>query len=370
MDLLLFMCGVVEFTHYQKQVGVYNHFNTLRVKYDTSMQDVEKCIDKIISVDGDFFERASICSITNRIKTRTDLYDFFSNPGPNLEPPDIAKPGNSELYWSYTPFCVDIFMKQLRLVGEKFMKWNTYTQSTYATNDGYFNVFTYENKDSIGRPLIFFPGLGFGAIPYATVAKAFGRTVHIIEVPNFCYATPNTTTHATGESLSFIVKKCVGDQDHDVIGHSFGGFHATIYLNESHSLRKVKKILICEGFNNPIDVLMNHLIPFVNNSHFGSIPVVRFPFARFNFFIHMIAYNIYIHSFCKRHINIINSTLWREYDGVRIKYIYSENDPLIDSNYIMQRMNPDDYYCIKNGTHGSCFFSNELTNVVKILDEL
>lgn len=364
LDIALFIYCVLEFTHYQKQCRVYNYFNKLYVEPNNN--ELTSCIDALLAADKDFFDRAQVSSISSHLTNREQLCDALTFTKEELAPPDKWKAGRSKLYWSYTPFLLDTLMKQARVLGEQYMLWKGYTRKTYLTNDGYYNVFTYHTTASTKRPLIFFPGLGFGAIPYVHVAKLFNRTVHLIEVPNFCYATPNTNSHATARGLKRIVKQCVGDQEHDVAGHSFGSFHASIYLNASYTVQKIRNVFICEGFTNPVDILVNHTIPFVNRTHFGKLPVIRYSFGRFVIFLKLFANNIYIHSFCKRIIHPIN-TNWRDYGNIQIKYIYSENDELIDCKYTMRKTNPDNCYCIPNGKHGTCFFGKRRNELIATL---
>jgi len=370
LDIILFIYSALEFTHYQKQCRVYNYFNELYIKPNVTERETDAFIDALLTADTDFFDRAQVSSISNHITNRKQLSDAVVSTQKELTlaPPDKIQAGHSQLYWSYTPFLMDTLMKQLRILSEQYMLWNGYKRKTYSTDDGYYNVFTYENNASTKRPLIFFPGLGFGAIPYVHVAKLFNRTVHAIEVPNFSYATLKTNTHATGHGISDIVKRCICDQEHDVVGHSFGSFHASIYLNASYTLQKIQNVYICEGFTNPVDIIVNHIIPFVNNTHFNTLPVVRYSYGKFIFFLKLFANNIFVHSFCKRFICPIN-TNWRDYGKIKIKYIYSENDELIDSNYIMRKMKPEQYYCIPNGKHGSCFFGKRRKELIQTLFE-
>lgn len=366
LDILLFVYSVLEFTHYQKQCRVYNYFNKLYVEPNISNNELNSCIDALLTVDTDFFERAQVSSISNHITNRKQLCDALSYTPDEIAPSDKFKPVRSELTWSYTPFILDTLMKQARVLGEQYMRWNGYKRKTYLTNDGYYNVFTYENNASTKRPLIFFPGAGFGAILYVHVAKLFNRTVHMIEVPNICYATPNTNSHATGRGLSDIVEQCVGDQEHDVASHSFGSFHTSMYLNTSYTLQKIQNVYICEGFTNPADVLVNHMMPFVNTTHFDKLPALQYSYVKFILLVKLLIQNIYIQSFTKRFVRIIDVN-WKDYGKIKIKYIYSENDEMMDSKYIMRKTSPDLYYCIPNGKHGSCFFGRRRKEFIQTL---
>lgn len=363
MDIVIFLYTALEFIHYQKQLRIYNYFNELYVEPIATKDEMNSFIDVLFNKDPDFFVRTQVSSIFKHFTNREAFYDSLTCTQKEITLPDKWKAGQSKLYWSYTPFLVDTFMKQLRVFGEQYMRWNGYKCNRYINYDGHYNVFTYNNNVSSKRPLVFFPGLGFGAIPYVHVGKLFNRTVHMIEVPNYCYATPNTNTHTSGQGLMDIVKRCVGDQEHDIAGHSFGSFHTSLYLNSAYALQKIRNVFICEGFTNPVDLLVNHIIPFVNHTHYGKLPVVRYSYCNFILFLKIFIQNIYIHSFCKRFIHPINSN-WRDYGNIKIKYIYSENDQLIDSKYIMMKTNLEQYYCIPSGKHGSCFFGKRRNEVI------
>ncbi len=355
----------MEFVHWTKQLRTYKYFNELYIEPLESKAELIACIDTIISKDTDFFERTKLSSITSYVTNKEQMYNSLAYTRGSFTPSDQLHVGSSRLYWSYTPLLMDLSMKQLRVLGEYYMYWNGYSSQSYLTNDGYYNVFTYRNTTNTKRPLIFFPGLGFGAIPYVHVAKLFNRTVHIVEIPNFCYATPHTNTHTTGRTLTKIVNRCVGNQEHDVISHSFGSFIASVYLNTSYKTKQIKNVIVCEGFTNPIDVVMCHIIPFVNFTHFGHINVVTYSLIRFVIFLKLFVHNIYIHSYCKRHINVVTDVNWRDYGNIQIKYIYSENDELMDSKYIISKMvNKEERFCIPKGKHGSCFFGKHRNNVI------
>jgi hypothetical protein len=371
LEIFLFIYSVLEFTNLQRQIHTYNYFNELYVEPIVSEMDKKNCIDALISKDSEIFERSKLYTITNQIMDIGKLYNAVTCIKGENTPSDIMQVGTSRLHWSYTPVIIDICMKQLRILGEYYMYWNGYSRKTYITKDGYYSVFTYKNNTNKSKPLIFFPGIGFGAIPYAHVAKLFRRTIHIVEVPNLCYATPNTNSHATGTTLSEVVKSCVDEQEHDVICHSFGSFHTSIYLNTSYKLNKIKNVVICEGFTNPIDVVYNHILPFISCKHFGHIPIISKSFLKYMIFTKVLVNNIYIHSYCKRYIDICTNVNWRDYGDIKIKYVYSENDELLNSKYITSKMNPEDYYFIPKGRHGACFFGKKrntvIENIIKML---
>ena len=69
--------------------------------------------------------------------------------------------------------------------------------------------------------------------------------------------------------------------------------------------------------------------------------------------------NLDVQAFCKRYHTIYSGVLWREYKNIKIKYIFSGNEILTDTRYIISQMDKNDYYFIENGYHGSCMFGRK-----------
>jgi len=84
-----------------------------------------------------------------------------------------------------------------------------------------------------------------------------------------------------------------------------------------------------------------------------------------------LSHAIDFHTWSKRYHNFYDEILWRDYFHSNIKFIYSKNDILVDSEYIVSKMNITDYIFCEKGKHGSCLFGKYSKNILpKIRDML
>ena len=84
----------------------------------------------------------------------------------------------------------------------------------------------------------------------------------------------------------------------------------------------------------------------------------------------LISHSFEFNSWCKRYHNLYNGTFWRDYSYSNIKYIYSKNDIIMDSEYIIKQMNPTEYIFNEKGKHGSCLFGKNSEIVRKQISDL
>jgi hypothetical protein len=358
--------GFAELCHYWKLSRRYNHFNRFR-RTDVQPEQTREMLDAVLAKNPDFFERTQMFEHTSHIKNKNDLYDCVRIQS-DLRPANKLQVGCARIYWRYHPFAFEIAMKLIRQIGNMYMRhYLGFTRKWHKTTDGLYSVWTYDVPGT--KPLIFFPGFGLGAIPYAKYAKKFERTVHVIEVPNIGYATPYSDRHATSNTIYEVVS--IYGNANDVFAHSLGGVHAAMWMNEitvreGTSLPE-HNIVICDGFVNPVDILRSHMYPFVNFCDYRNMYKKPKTKLEFNIFVWIAAHNLEFGSWAKRYHNWYDGTMWRDYPNANIKYIYSENDILYDTRYIAD--NCHDSLCIGNGGHGSVIFGKKRDYVFSLVKQ-
>jgi hypothetical protein len=283
-------------------------------------------------------------------------------------PSNCMKVGNSKLYWQYVPFCIDFTMKMIRQFGNLHLLSIGFTRTWYNTKDGYYSIWSFHKKNTI--PIIVFPGAGLGAIPYGIISKTFNRTVYIIEVPNMSYATPLSNSHCTSESLYNTISTHLQNNNYlkipDVFAHSLGSLHAAMYVNKIYTenitsqnhISPKQNIVLCDPISCVYDTILSHIYPFVDYCDYKTnITKINNKFEFYNYVL--MSHSTEFNSWCKRYHNFYDGTLWRDYSYSNIKYFYSKNDILIDSEYIISQMKPTDYIYNEKGKHGSCLFGRK-----------
>jgi hypothetical protein len=259
-------------------------------------------------------------------------------------------------------------MKLVRQIGNGYMRYCLkFTREWRTTKDGWYSVWTHEVPGT--KPLVFFPGFGLGAIPYAKYAKKFNRTVHMIEVPNMGYATPMSDGHATSETIYEVVSK-YGIAP-DIFAHSVGSSHAAIWLNETAkrngALLPKHTVVICDGWVNVTDFIRGHMYPFVDYCDYPRLDNKQMSNIEFCIFLWSSLHSLELTSWLKRYHNAYDSCLWRNYPNASIKYLYSENDILYDSKYITE--NCSNSICIGSGGHGSVIFGKKREYIFSIVQQ-
>ena len=113
-------------------------------------------------------------------------------------------------------------------------------------------------------------------------------------------------------------------------------------------------VVICDGWVNPTDFLRCHLYPFVDFCDYPAMQVGRMTNLEFCIFLWSSLHNLELTSWLKRYHNVYDSSLWRTYRNVNVKYVYAGNDILYDTKYLNQ--NCRNSICIGSGGHGSLIF--------------
>lgn len=256
-------------------------------------------------------------------------------------------------------------MRIARRFGNGYLRYLGFSKKSYDTYDGLYNVWSHIVPDT--KPILFFPGLGLGASPYAKYALRFNRTIHIIEVPNIGFATAYSNRQATSETLYDVVVQTA--DTYDIFAHSIGSIHTAMVLNKHAKLQNTnpinRNVIICDGFVNPIDLLRSQMYSFVDQvDYFNMKPKPR-SYLEFNMCLILITHSLEFGSWGKRYNNWYDNTLWRDYKNTTIKYIYSGNDFLYDTDYIAK--NCPNSWVLKKGGHGSVIFGRHQDDVFSVV---
>lgn len=350
--------GIAELIHQIMYLRRYYYFNNLRIPNTEPLSAIQTMVQIILKNNSMLFQRASLYKHFTHIRNENDLCDAMI---PRIEetPVNLFYTGSSKLYMRYLPFAIKVFMKTLRQTGTLYMRWVLgYSRTWHMTEDGYYSVWTHTVAGT--KPFVFFPGFGLGATPYAKLAKTFGRTVHIVEVPNIGYAMSLSNSEATPKTLYEVVSKHVADGP-DIFAHSIGSTHAAMYLNMIQDKDTPKhNVTICDGYVDLCDTLINHLYPFVGFGDYHNIRKKPKNWYYFIRFIYFVVYDLEFQIVTKRYHKLYHGTLWRDYPNAKITYVYSKYDILYDTEYIA---NNSDCVFIPKGSHGYSIFGSGSSNL-------
>ena len=287
------------------------------------------------------------------------------------EPAHVWCIGRSRLQWAYRPMLMEGSLWCIRAIGELRMYQTGFKRTDHPTIDGTYCVWT-KRVDGT-RPLLVFPGLGLGAIPYASIAASFGRTVHVVEVPNFGPASSRSDTHGTSHTLYTVVAAHVPDHTLDILAHSFGTAVATTYLNVVQLLSAdalpVQQAVFCDGFTHSTDFVRSMLYPFVDSSDRGQHVGLHVSLLEYRIFLRFAMQKYEFATFAKRSHTLYDGTLWRAYPTVRMLHVYGTHDMLYDVPYIRSRSSDtemEQFLFVEQGKHGACLFGPR--NVVAAID--
>ena len=256
------------------------------------------------------------------------------------------------------------------------MRWAGYTHRIHATEIGDYTVWSVVVPGS--KPIVLFPGFGLGAVPYHRVLQKFGRTIHIVELPNLGFATPPTAPgYLTSETLYRVVRAHVGNEPHDIVAHSLGSSPAAFYVNHQHTLQTTPEnqtAVICDGFVCPVDAPLSHLYPFVDRHMYRDVTrthVAPVPWRTFSGFLWAVVHDLDVTIFTKRVHNLYDGTLWREDYRTKIRYVFSERDLLYDVPFLRETVSRSDvdvdqnhFLFVPKTRHGGCLFGHRRNEVL------
>jgi len=375
--------GVAELSNYMKFVRRYHRFNGMRIANHTRAQ-IACVIDRVIASTPGIFERAKRYSVTHRITDRESLIDAMHVESNAMETSaNELRVGRSKLFRLYKPIVFNWFISGLYHMGTIAMRRAGYVRRVHATEIGDYTVWTRTVEGT--KPIVMFPGFGLGAVPFYKAMKYFGRTVHIVEMPNLGYSTANDSSgYMTSETIYRVVRAHVGAAEHDIMAHSIGSSPAAHYVNYQHTDGTVpanQVAVICDGFVCPVDGITTHVYPCTERTMYNeliknkTVPMSRFEFFMFLWFV---INDLNATIFLKRFHNLHDGVLWRDEYRTSIRYVFGERDMLYDVPFIrstVERMSVEQqtqYRFIPKASHGGCFFGKRrdetLSHIVRWFD--
>jgi pimeloyl-ACP methyl ester carboxylesterase len=359
--------GLAELAHYWKFVLRYHRFNGMRVANHTREQ-VSQVADQWISRTPGIFQRLAWYSATKHMTDKESMVDAMCvDVNANNHPATRMQAGSTTLFRQYRPVLFHWVRRTLYHAGTIAMRRVGYVARVHATEIGDYTVWSRTVPDT--DPIVMFPGFGLGAVPYHGVVTRFGRTVHIIEIPNLGHNTPTDAPgYLTSDTVYRVVRAHVGDGPHDIVAHSLGTSAAAHYINRQHTRRTTppgQKAAICDGVVCPVDGPLNHIYPFVDYPMYREMMCHRakpFPRREFSGLIWLLVYDFDVQVFTKRFHNFYDGTLWRDDYETSIQYVFSERDILYDVPYIKGVVSDgaerETYLFIPKARYGACFFGS------------
>jgi hypothetical protein len=371
---------ICEFGNYCRKSARHTYFSQMGITHEKRVNCTLKppqIAELRHSLPVDWYQRyvdvlESRGDIVPKIKDAfDDLHVMYAKyKSNNSDPHDIITLGSGGMFWHYRPIAMELTIYCIRAVGEVYAQLCCgYSKRYHSTCDGVYGIWSFEVPGT--KPIIFFPGYGMGAIPYAAYAKKFGRSVYIIEVPNLGYInSPLSDRHYTGKSIMETVHSAIGLQHHDVIAHSLGTCQATFYINAQidteHISVENQKVIMMDGFTTVHDMHSNHTLSVINRHDMNRLKIKlnRIEMCIFAFWAH----DLELQSWGKRCYMVYNGTLCRaDYKGIQFKHVLAGNEIFFDAKYIASKLDPNQLIFIKNGYHGSCIFGEKSGTMVRDL---
>jgi pimeloyl-ACP methyl ester carboxylesterase len=328
---------------------------------------VAQVAEQLIACTPGIFRRLARYSATIHVADKDTMLDAMNvSVTDPLDPATHQCAGSSTLFRQYTPVLFHWIRRTLYHAGTIAMRRVGYTSRIHATEIGDYTVWSHIVPES--KPIVMFPGFGLGAVPYHGVMTQFGRTVHIIELPNLGHNTPqNAPGYMTGDTIYRVVRNHVGDEPHDIVAHSLGSPQAAHYINYQHTTHTTppdQTAVICDGFVCPVDGYISHIYPFVDYPMYREMMRHREkPFSWFEFsnFLRFASHDLNLQVFAKRFHNFYEGVLWRDDYETTIRYVFGERDMLYDVPYIQSVVSKSyverkKYLFLPKARHGACFF--------------
>jgi hypothetical protein len=346
-----------ELMHYRRQARRFHLFENGR--YTTiSLTDERHALNELVRKNPDLLERIQTGFPPSKyIISQDDIDAALSSDGPAL-PANRVSQGRSRLFWQYRPLFCSVLFHTVRRMGEWYLQWLGFNRVFHMTTDGCYAVWSHVVPGT--RPLLVFPGLGMGAIPYATLISGIKRTVYVIEVPNFGGNAPLSDRQFTAETLCDVVDAYCPDHILDIFAHSFGTCTAATYLNESQDRHGVdmpiQHVVLCDGFVHAVDFVRSNIYPFVDDMDYGydGRPLL--------FGLKYAIRDIEFQAWSKRFHNLSHGTLCRKsYPNLRLLYIFGTSDGLYDVPYIRSHVCDslkEKFVFVEDGMHGDCIFGD------------
>jgi hypothetical protein len=366
--LLVLLYGIAEYRHYRRYYTLWRRFEYLCVSRPNALQ-IEAVADAILSQSTDVFRRAALFSATRHIVDRPTLVASLT-PGQPLTSSARWQIGGASLHRLYLPVAVSWVRTMLRTAMVWRMRAAGFARAEYPTEIGAYSIWSRTVHGT--KPILFFPGFGLGAAPYAPALVEFGRTVYMVELPNLGGSAERAPGYLTPDSLYRVVRLHTRGLQHDVIAHSLGTSAAAAYVNQQHmraTADTAQVVIMCDGFVSPVDTMVSHLFPFLDTSAYEEIATsrcARVSPTEFATVVWMLVHNLDCSAYTKRFHTVHDCTLWRPDYACAVYYVYGERDLLYDVPHIQRSLTDRSHYLfIPRAGHGACFFGRRRSGTLR-----
>ena len=350
---------VAEYRSYVRQRRRFVHFEQLRVRMSPTERNATRDVMARLSHDlarlRDLDLRPHSC-----LRTSQNILEASKIPD-DTEPRRPAHEMtlfNTSLYWQYIPLPVWYGICLVRFVGEAYLRGRGFARQWHSTPDGYYAVWSRHVPKT--RPVVLFPGVGLGAVPYVEIAARLGRTVYMIEIPNLGYSTPLSDRQCTASTLYDVITSHVACPD--ILAHSMGTVMATMFLNEQRargvSVTQQQHVVLCDGFTHLVDVPLSWVGAFMGWSDYRQVCRDKGAYVYLMWAIILVMlHNVEVQAWTKRFCFPHTSLLYHPYPNTHILHLYGSKDPLMDARYISEKHQDESIVLVEDGAnHGDILF--------------
>ena len=253
---------------------------------------------------------------------------------------------------TYKPLVVQ--MSRIVLVRAGWYYWaRGWTSVSVHTTDGMYRIWSRVVAGT--RPIVFFPGVGLGFVPYVSYLSHTGRTVYAIEVPNLSNLSWEQTvsiprTRTVLQAFHTVVPEEVVV---DIMGHSMGTFGVSLLVNGLPSPR-IGAIVLFDPFCHPVHVLQTQRVLFAATQT-GILSWIAH---------HMIGRDLEVQAFAL-FSRPEETTLWRT-DYPPILNMWSGDDMFLD--HTLLHVEGQTHHVVP-GNHGSSIRLRHFHHVAAFLEE-
>lgn len=353
---LLLSLVVLEAANYMRYASWYRWFNAMRCNRHTRAQ-IKTAVDSLMAQNPTTIERMKLHPAMVHLTNADALVDALhvGEFDSAEQPCGVMCTGKSRLHWFYRPLVLDCVHALAFGVGWVRLRQMGFEQTEYPTCVGKYHVWSRHVAGT--KPVVFFPGFGVGAAPYARALLVLNRTIHAVVGPNMTSAWTWHSGQYTSDTLYDTVRRHLTGEEHDVLGHSMGSQMAASYANAQYvrgTEQENQTFVVVDGYSSPVDSFMACNGAFVVYDHWGKMgPILTKSHSLFVFYVTWLFSNLQFTATTKRFHSIVECTFWRDDYKARMVYCHSKADDLFDVPFMLQS---GKVTLLSKGGHGDAFF--------------